>query len=98
MYSDFVQLSATRNHALIEACQLHQFTRDCEDVEAWVCEKELVAANEDLGKDVEHVEVRMCVRVCVCEGMYIMWRCEQVCTWHLVVVHQAKCVSVGADQ
>lgn len=63
LYSDLVRLSSTRNHALIEARQLHQFTRDCEDVEAWVCEKELVAANEDLGKDVEHVEV------CVCEGV-----------------------------
>ncbi len=57
LYSDLVRLSAARNHALIEARQLHQFTRECEDVEAWVCEKELVAANEDLGKDVEHVEV-----------------------------------------
>ena len=41
----------------MEAHQLHKFSRECEDVEGWVCEKELVAANEDLGKDLEHVEM-----------------------------------------
>ena len=31
--------------------------RECEDVEAWINEKEVVAANEELGKDLEHVEI-----------------------------------------
>lgn len=31
--------------------------RECEEVEQWISEKELVAANEELGKDLEHVEV-----------------------------------------
>ena len=52
--------------------ELHQFTRECDDVEAWVCEKELVAANEDLGKDVEHVEV------CGCDNVMV-WRCVCEC-------------------
>ena len=33
------------------------FYRECEEVEQWISEKELVAANEELGKDLEHVEV-----------------------------------------
>ena len=56
-YSDLVRLSLARHHGLVEAHQLHKFSRECEDVEGWVCEKELVAANEDLGKDLEHVEM-----------------------------------------
>ena len=31
--------------------------RECEEVETWITEKETVAANEELGKDLEHVEV-----------------------------------------
>ena len=31
--------------------------RECEEVEQWIAEKEMVAANEELGKDLEHVEV-----------------------------------------
>ena len=31
--------------------------RECEEVGTWISEKELVAANEELGKDLEHVEV-----------------------------------------
>ena len=68
LYSDLVKLSADRHRALREMRELHQFTRECDDVEAWVCEKELVAANEDLGKDVEHVEV------CGCDSVMV-WRC-----------------------
>lgn len=33
------------------------YCRECEEVEQWISEKELVAANEELGKDLEHVEV-----------------------------------------
>ena len=31
--------------------------RECEEVEHWINEKEVVAANEELGKDLEHVEI-----------------------------------------
>lgn len=31
--------------------------RECEEVENWITEKEVVAANEELGKDLEHVEI-----------------------------------------
>ena len=36
---------------------LYFHCRECEEVEQWISEKELVAANEELGKDLEHVEV-----------------------------------------
>ena len=75
LYSDLVKLSADRHRALREMRELHQFTRECDDVEAWVCEKELVAANEDLGKDVEHVEVCGCR----CDGVRCVGECESQC-------------------
>jgi len=31
--------------------------RECEEVVNWISEKEVVAANEELGKDLEHVEI-----------------------------------------
>ena len=35
---------------------LHTY-REREEVEQWIAEKEVVAANEELDKDLEHVEV-----------------------------------------
>ena len=36
---------------------LYSSYRECEEVEQWVGEKQLVAANKKLGKDLEHVEI-----------------------------------------
>ena len=33
--------------------------REAAELEAWISEKEAVAASEDIGRDLEHVEVRM---------------------------------------
>ena len=46
-----------RMHRLVECKQLHSFNRECDEVEQWIAEKEVVALNEDLGRDLEHVEV-----------------------------------------
>lgn len=36
--------------------------REAFELEAWIREKETVASSEDTGKDLEHVEVRLCVK------------------------------------
>lgn len=51
------QLASTRKHHLVECKQLHKFNRECDEVEQWMAEKKVVVSNEDLGKDLEHVEV-----------------------------------------
>ena len=56
-YSELQELSSRRHHCLVEFKLLHQFNRECDEVEQWIAEKETVACNEDLGKDLEHVEV-----------------------------------------
>ena len=56
-YSELTELSFTRHHRLVECKQLHGFHRECDEVEVWIAGREAVAANEELGKDLEHVEV-----------------------------------------
>lgn len=34
--------------------------REAAELEAWISEKETVAASEDIGRDLEHVEVSVC--------------------------------------
>ena len=57
-YSELTLLASTRHHRLVECKQLHRFNRDSDEVEVWILAKEAVAQNEDVGKDLEHVEVR----------------------------------------
>ena len=46
--------------------------REAAELEAWISEKEAVAASEDIGRDLEHVEVCMCVCMYVRIYMYIL--------------------------
>ena len=56
-FSELEELAASRYLHLVEFKQLHQFERECDEVEQWIMEKLAVANNEELGKDLEHVEV-----------------------------------------
>ncbi|CAI8040975.1 Spectrin alpha chain, non-erythrocytic 1 [Geodia barretti] len=56
-YSELTLLASTRHHRLVECKQLHRFNRDSDEVEVWILAKEAVAQNEDVGKDLEHVEI-----------------------------------------
>lgn len=56
-YSELTELSSNRHHRLLECKQLHHFHRECDEVEVWIVGREAVAASEELGKDLEHVEV-----------------------------------------
>ena len=57
-YTELQALSARRRHNLVEMGQLFEFMREADEVAAWIKEKEAVAASDDYGTDLEHVEVR----------------------------------------
>ena len=59
-FRELEELAANRYHHLVEFKQFHQFDRECDEVEAWIMERLAVTSNEELGKDLEHVEVRLC--------------------------------------
>uniref|UniRef100_A0A669QD02 Spectrin alpha chain, non-erythrocytic 1 n=1 Tax=Phasianus colchicus TaxID=9054 RepID=A0A669QD02_PHACC len=42
---------------LLQAQKLVQFLRECEDVMDWINDKEAIVTSEELGQDLEHVEV-----------------------------------------
>ncbi|KAI8480573.1 Spectrin beta chain, non-erythrocytic 5 [Branchiostoma belcheri] len=53
-----LQESAVRRRArLVECHKLYQFYREADEVCAWIREKGTVAASEDYGKDLEHVQI-----------------------------------------
>ena len=56
-FSELEELAAKRHQHLVEFKQFLQFERECDEVEQWVMEKLAIANNEELGKDLEHVEV-----------------------------------------
>ncbi|EHB09727.1 Spectrin alpha chain, brain [Heterocephalus glaber] len=42
---------------LLQAQKLVQYLRECEDVMDWINDKEAIVTSEELGQDLEHVEV-----------------------------------------
>ena len=66
-FSELEELAASRYLHLVEFKQLHQFERECDEVEQWIMEKLAVANNEELGKDLEHVEVLF--TTCTCTAL-----------------------------
>ncbi len=57
-YRELQDLSAARRAKLTDNKKLFEFLREADDVAQWIKEKEVVAASEDYGTDVEHVQVR----------------------------------------
>ncbi|CAH1792768.1 unnamed protein product [Owenia fusiformis] len=56
-YRELQSHAHTRRERLIENKQLFDYMREADDVAQWIREREAVAASEDYGKDLEHVEV-----------------------------------------
>lgn len=56
-YGELRDLAAYRRKMLTDNMYLLQFLRETDELEAWMEEKEAVAASEDYGRDVEHVQV-----------------------------------------
>lgn len=53
-----MRLCNVRALRLKESQKLHEFNREAAEVEAWISEKERVAASEEYGNDLEHCEAR----------------------------------------
>ena len=56
-YRELQDLSAARRAKLMDNKKLFEFLREVDDVAVWIKEKEVIAASEDYGTDVEHVQV-----------------------------------------
>ncbi|XP_039179841.1 spectrin beta chain, non-erythrocytic 5 isoform X3 [Crotalus tigris] len=54
-------LAKARGKRLEETLELHDFLRECEDLEGWINEQKQVASSEDYGADYDHVLV-LCVK------------------------------------
>lgn len=51
------KLARDREGRLIESKKLYRFLRESEEVAEWIGDQTTIAASEDYGRDVEHVEL-----------------------------------------
>ncbi|XP_071480964.1 spectrin beta chain-like [Diadema antillarum] len=56
-YQELLELLAARKHALTDHLKRFEFLREIGEMMDWIQEKEVLALSEDLGKDLEHVEI-----------------------------------------
>ncbi|XP_057323872.1 spectrin beta chain, non-erythrocytic 1 isoform X4 [Microplitis mediator] len=56
-FSELKKLRDFRLQRLIESKKLYQFLRQADEVIEWICDQTTIAASEDYGRDVEHVEL-----------------------------------------
>lgn len=56
MFIEVQELAEVRESKLIETKKLYQFLREVEDLHEWINEQMAIAASEEYGTDVEHVE------------------------------------------
>ena len=57
LWQKLIETSATKRQKLIDAQKRGQFVREVDEVTAWISDREAVASAEDVGKDLEHVEM-----------------------------------------
>ena len=56
-YRELQDLAAARRNRLVEMKRLYEYYREADEVTTWIRERELIAASEDYGTDLEHVQV-----------------------------------------
>eukprot|EP00117_Sycon_ciliatum_P010415 scpid4432/ scgid12327/ Spectrin alpha chain, brain; Alpha-II spectrin; Fodrin alpha chain; Spectrin, non-erythroid alpha chain len=56
-YAELIDLAKKRLHKLQESTKRHMLSREANELESWISDKEAVASSDELGKDLEHVEV-----------------------------------------
>nr|CAD7193717.1 unnamed protein product [Timema douglasi] len=56
-FSELQSLAATRSQRLAESRKVFGFLREADEVSEWMGDQTVVAASEDYGRDVEHVEL-----------------------------------------
>uniref|UniRef100_A0A2H8TMG3 Spectrin beta chain, brain 4 n=1 Tax=Melanaphis sacchari TaxID=742174 RepID=A0A2H8TMG3_9HEMI len=57
VYTELCTLNKKRATRLVESRKFYKFIREAEDVAEWIGDQTTVAASEDYGRDVEHVEL-----------------------------------------
>ena len=57
LWQELSETSASKHQALIDAQKRAQFLQEADEVAAWISDREAVASADDLGKDLEHVEM-----------------------------------------
>ena len=57
LWQRLIETSSTKRQKLIDAQKRGQFVREVDEVAAWISDREAVASAEDVGKDLEHVEM-----------------------------------------
>ena len=57
LWQELIETSATKHQTLIDVQKRAQFVQEADEVAAWISDREAVASAEDLGKDLEHVEM-----------------------------------------
>lgn len=58
-YSQLQDLTSQRRQKLTDSRKMFEFYREAEEVSTWITEMGVIAASEDYGQDLEHVEVGM---------------------------------------
>ncbi|BFZ07506.1 hypothetical protein BsWGS_10543 [Bradybaena similaris] len=56
-YSRLQDLTTQRRNKLMDSRKLYEFYHQADVVESWIAERMVIAASEDYGQDLEHVEV-----------------------------------------
>lgn len=56
-YAELLELAKTREFRLVESKKYFRFIREADEVAEWVNDQTALAASEDYGSDVEHVEL-----------------------------------------
>lgn len=57
LWQKLIETSSTKRQKLLDAQKRGQFVREVDEVSAWISDREAVASSEDIGKDLEHVEM-----------------------------------------
>ena len=57
LYASLKDLAQERRDKLDETLKLYMLSREVDDLEQWIAEREVVAGSHELGQDYEHVTV-----------------------------------------
>ena len=57
LWQKLIETSSTKRQNLIDAQKREQYVCEVDEVSVWIADREAVASSEDVGKDLEHVEM-----------------------------------------
>ena len=76
LYASLKDLAKERRGKLNDVLKLYTLSREIDDLEQWIAEREAIAGSHDLGQNFEHVCVSPSVRrLIVCVRMRAMFAC-----------------------